>query len=131
MFTLSLAEGLKPFGHEFDRIFILEYKIEFFQSARGDCPVEEFINEQELSTQTKIAHHIKLLLEYGPFLKDPYTKKIDNKLYELRIPGKIAVRIFYTKLNSKYYLIHAFKKKTQKTPRKEIKIVLDRINKLV
>ncbi|OGK17390.1 hypothetical protein A2690_00145 [Candidatus Roizmanbacteria bacterium RIFCSPHIGHO2_01_FULL_39_12b] len=109
----------------------MKYKIEFFQTTRGDFPVEDFIEEQELALQTKIAHHIRLLTEYGPYLKPPFTKKLANKLYELRISGKVAVRIFYTQLNNTYYLIHAFKKKTQKTPRKEIVIALDRIKHLV
>jgi len=109
----------------------VKYKAEFFQTARGDYPVGDFIEEQELAVQTKITHHIKLLTEYGPYLKPPFTKKLANKLYELRVSGKVAVRIFYTQLNNTYYLLHAFKKKTQKTPRKEIVIALDRIKQIV
>lgn len=109
----------------------MKYKVIFFQSERGNYPVDEFINDQELKTQTKIAHLVTLLMEYGPFLKFPYTKKVTDRLYELRVSGKIAVRIFYTQFNNKYYLLHAFKKKTQKTPNKEIKIALDRIKQLV
>ncbi|KKQ32252.1 MAG: hypothetical protein US48_C0029G0001, partial [Candidatus Levybacteria bacterium GW2011_GWA2_37_36] len=66
-----------------------------------------------------------------PYLKPPYIKKVKNKLYELRISGKVAVRIFYTIKNGEYYLLHAFKKKSQKTPAKELKTALDRMGELV
>lgn len=57
-------------------------------------------------------------------------KKIASKLYELRIVSKEQIRIFYTIFRNEYYLLHAFKKKTQKTPKKEIEIALDRIKEI-
>ena len=113
----------KDFVCEDDRILPMAFKIELFRTARGDCPVANFIEEQELTTQAKVAHYINLLKENGPYLKPPFSKKLAKKLYELRVPGKVAVRIFYMYLNNKYYLLHAFKKKTQKTPRREILII--------
>jgi len=67
----------------------------------------------------------------GPFLKPPYTKKLQANLYELRISGKIAVRILYTIVNNEFYLIHAFKKKKQKTPAKELKTAIDRLKQII
>lgn len=109
----------------------MAWKVKFFQTARGDYPVQEFIKEQDQSTQTKIIHSIRLLIDYGPFLKPPDIKKIQDKLYELRISGKVAIRIFYTTHNNEYYLLHAFKKKSQKTPTREIKTALDRIKEII
>ncbi|OGK23633.1 hypothetical protein A3A46_02950 [Candidatus Roizmanbacteria bacterium RIFCSPLOWO2_01_FULL_37_13] len=109
----------------------MTWKVKFFQTPRGDHPVEDFIEEQDKPTQSKVAHYIRLLVDYGPYLKPPYTKKMGVKLYELRISGKVAVRIFYTVFNNKYYLLHAFKKKTQKTPNKELKTALDRIKDII
>ncbi len=78
----------------------------------------------------KLIHAIELLERGGPFLKPPYIKKLQGKLYELRISGKIAIRIFYTMHNNEYYLLHAFKKKGQKTPSKELKTALDRLKSI-
>lgn len=103
------------------------WKVLFFQTVRGNYPVKEFIEEQDRSTQTRIAHSIRLLIDYGPFLKPPDIKKLQDKLYELRITGKISIRIFYSIINGKYYLLHAFKKKTQKIPARELKVALDRM----
>ncbi len=109
----------------------MAWKVKFFQTLRGDYPVKEFIVEQDRATRTKISLSIRLLIDYGPFLKPPDIKKLQDKLYELRISGKTSVRIFYTIKNSEFYLIHAFKKKSQKTPGREIKTALDRLKELI
>lgn len=109
----------------------MAWKVLFFQAARGDGPVEEFIKRQDEATYAKILHYILLLKNNGPFLKPPYNKKLQNTLYELRVPGKNATRILYTMLGSEYYILHAFNKKTQKTPRKDLKLALDRMRKVI
>ncbi len=109
----------------------MTWKVKFFQTARGDSPVEIFIQEQDKTTYMRIFHAIELLETGGPYLKPPYIKKLHDKLYELRTSGKIAVRIFYTVINGEYYLLHAFKKKSQKTPIRELKTALDRMGELV
>lgn len=109
----------------------MRWNVRFLQTARGKCFVKEFIKEQDQTTYSKILHSIITLRDYGPYLKPPYMKKLQNKLYELRISGKVAVRIFYTIRNGEYYLLHAFKKKSQKTPPREIKIALDRMKEFI
>ena len=107
------------------------YKVYYFQTSRGDYPAREFIEQQDKATQTKIARLIRLLIDYGPFLKPPDIKKLQDELYELRISGKTAIRIFYTMVNGKYYLLHAFKKKSQKLPKREIKLAIDRMKEII
>ena len=109
----------------------MAWKVLFFQTTRGECPVKDFIEGQDPTIRSKIALSILLLKNQGPFLKPPYIKKLQDKLYELRISGTIQIRIFYTVHRSEYYLLHAFGKKTQKTPIREIKVALDRMKKLV
>jgi len=109
----------------------MAWKVLFFQTARGEYPVKEFIEKQDRNTVAKINLSIRLLIDYGPFLKPPDIKKLQNKLYELRIQGKSSVRIFYTIVTGEYYLLHAFIKKSQKTPPKELKVALDRMEKII
>lgn len=78
--------------------------------------------ELESTTRAKTTKIIKLLEKFGHELRMPYSKKMDSKLFELRIKGKEEVRIFYTVKNDRAILLHLFKKKTQKTPPKEILI---------
>lgn len=108
-----------------------DYKVYFFETARGTYPVEEFMDEQNEEVYTRILRSIKLLRDGGPFLRPPDVKKIDKNLYELRIRGKEAIRIFYTKTDQGYLLLHAFKKKTQKIPMKELKLAVDRMKKVI
>ncbi len=108
-----------------------DFKVYFFRTARGTHPVKEFMEEQSEEIYARILRSIKLLREGGPFLKPPDAKKIDKNLHELRIRGKEAVRIFYTKTDQGFLLLHAFKKKTQKIPRKELKLAIDRMKQLV
>lgn len=110
---------------------IKTWRVIFFQTARGNSPVEDFIKEQDEITYAKILGAIVLLRNGGPFLKPPYIKKLQDKLYELRISGVVAIRIFYSFKNEKYYLLHIFKKKSQKIPSKELKIAIDRMKEIV
>lgn len=109
----------------------MAWKVKFFQTLRGDYPVEKFVKEQDEATYAKILHAILLLKDNGPFLKPPYNKKLQDGLYELRMSGKVAIRILYTMHNDEYYLLHAFKKKTQKTPSRELKTAIDRMKGMV
>lgn len=105
--------------------------IEFYKTSSGESPVQKFIDQLELKTQTKVADALAILNEVGPFLKPPYMKKLAPNLYELRIKSTVAVRIFYSPRTRRYYLLHAFVKKSTKTPLKELKIAIDRMKTLI
>jgi len=109
----------------------MAWEVEYYIDRRGESPVREFLKEQDERTQQKVVDSINILIESGPFLKPPYMKKLEKGLYELRVKSSVAVRIFYSPITSVYYLLHAFVKKTQKTPEKELKIALDRIKELI
>lgn len=103
------------------------WQIILFETKRGEKPVEEFILQQNSQAKAKIAHLIDLLEKYGPMLGMPHSKKLTSELYELRIRGKQEIRILYSFKKHNIYLLHAFKKQTQKTPHKEIEITLKRL----
>lgn len=86
---------------------------------------------QDNSIFMKIFRTIEFLETGGPFLKPPDAKKVSKNLYELRIRGKDPIRILYTKVGDTFYLLHAFKKKTQKIPKKELKTAIDRMRELI
>ncbi len=107
------------------------WTVKSFQTTRGELPVEEFIKAQDEKTYAKILTAVTLLKQGGPFLQPPLIKKLQDKLYELRISGSVSIRIFYTIKNNEYYLLHAFKKKTQKTPSRELKLAVDRMREII
>lgn len=62
--------------------------------------------------------HIQLLQENGTHLPDNITKHLGDNIWELR-PGNNRVFYFFFQ-NDTYVLLHHFRKKSQKTPRREI-----------
>ena len=57
---------------------------------------------------------------------------IGNNVHELRLRDKSGIyRVFYViKKKDAIYIVHAFHKKTQKAPKKNIKLVKKRIRRL-
>jgi phage-related protein len=108
----------------------MTWKIALFESSRGEKPVEEFINSCNSSTKGKIISKLNLLKEFGFQLGMPHSKKLTRDLYELRIRGKEEVRIIYVFKNAQIIFLHAFKKKTRKTPQREIEIAQKRLDKI-
>lgn len=109
----------------------MAWEIKYYQNARGDYPVYMFLQQLDSKTNKKVKAGIAMLEQYGPFLKSPYMKKLAPNLYELRIKTQIAIRVFYSHKIQVYYLLHAFKKQSQKTPKKELQIALDRLSDLI
>jgi len=91
-----------------------------------DDSLEKFIKTLEKSTIAKTLRTVDLLEKFGPRLGLPHSKKISRQLYELRIRGVQEVRIFYTFRQSRAFLLHGFIKKSQKIPKKEIHIALEK-----
>lgn len=108
-----------------------EWKVKFFQTKRGDFPVAEFIENQNIQIKTKFGKLVRLLINNGPFLNPSQSKKLANNLYELRVSGKDPIRVFYTSKGGVYYLLHVFMKKSQKTPARELKLSIDRMKDII
>lgn len=106
------------------------WRVVYFESARRERFVKVFVDKQRPQIRAKYAGMIDFLEKYGQFLIGKYTKKLMKNLYELRITGKEQIRVFYSIQQRKIILLHAFKKKTQKTPLKEIKIAISRLDRI-
>lgn len=106
-----------------------KWKIEMYENARGDKPVEEFMDSLEPKTRLKVINAIGLLEAFGLAGGYPHIKKLTGTdFWEYRIIGSDNIRIFYVTVTGKIFLIlHGFKKKKQKTPVKEIRIAQERL----
>lgn len=109
----------------------MPWRVNFFQTRRGDCPVKDFIEKFDQPLYMKVFRYIDLINNYGPLLKPPFVKKIYDQIWELRITGKTQVRILYIYFNNIFYLLHVFIKKSQKTPKNELEIALDRAKNII
>jgi len=102
----------------------IEYKVKFYKDIRtGRSPVLEYIERLKEREGTKILKYIEFLRAQKGYLKEPYSRHIKGKIRELRVDfGQSRHRIFYfTFIKKTVILLHAFLKKTAKTPISEIK----------
>lgn len=69
---------------------------------------------------------------HGPDLGMPYTRPLGKGLFEVRAKGPegIGRAFFCTLLGSRIVVLHAFVKKTEKTPRREIAIAMRRMKEV-
>ena len=101
------------------------YNIEFYEDKNGKSEVYDYIKElkkknskENKQKAKKIDLYIDLLSEYGLALAEPYIKKIDTEIWELR-PLRDRI-LFASWCNNKFVLLSVFMKQTQKTPKREI-----------
>ena len=99
-----------------------KFKVFFFEKDDGSCPVEEFLSSLDKKMRTKMLKEIALLQDVGTELREPYSKHLDDGIFELRAKqGNDICRVLYFFIiNKKIILTNGFIKKTQKTPIKEI-----------
>jgi len=109
----------------------MKYKIYYFSNSRGDEIVANFISSLDVSTRARTMRLIDLLEVYGNRLGLPYSKKITRQLYELRARGKNHIRIIYSFIGNDIFLLHGFKKKTSKIPKKELELAQKRYKYIV
>lgn len=99
--------------------------IEYWEMKKDYSPVAEFIFAEPAKAQAKIQKVVEFYQEEGlSLLGSQFLKKLHGyDIYELRIRyQKISYRIFFIIFNSISWLVHAFKKKSDATPQKEIDI---------
>ena len=102
----------------------MEFEIRFYEKADGTRPAEEFLNALDKPMRIKMVKMISLLGELGFNLREPYSKPIDDGIFELRaqVGNKISRILYFFVIGKRVILINGFIKKTQKTPQKEIEL---------
>lgn len=100
-----------------------EYKVYYYQNSYTKrVPVLEYVQTVPTKDKGKIAAYIAFLRDHGGRLDEPYSRYIRSGIRELRIEfARNRHRIFYITIEGKkIILLHAFLKKTPKTPEQEI-----------
>ena len=105
------------------------WQVIYYVSIRGDVPVKNFLDTATPRLKTKALRILFQLEEYGLQTVIPHIKKLSgSSLWEVRILGGESTRIlFVIKVGKQIVLLHAFYKKTQKTPLKEIATAMTRL----
>jgi len=103
------------------------YSIEYFH-PRVKAEIESWPD----GVLADYARIIELLMEFGPNLRMPHSRAMGDGLFELRPRGSEGIgRAFYCfVLNRRILILHAFIKKTQGTPERELKIARKRMKEV-
>ncbi len=105
----------------------MAYEIEYFHTR-----VLAEIESWPVDVLADYARMIELLAEYGPRLRLPHSRAMGDGLFELRPRGRSGIgRALYCFISGqRVVVVHAFIKKTQKTPDSDLKLARKRIKEL-
>lgn len=95
----------------------------FYQSSNGTEPVRDWLLSFSKRDRKVLGEDIATV-EYGWPIGMPTCRPLETGLWEIRssLPSKREARIIFCVTKERIVLLHAFIKKTQKTPPGEIKI---------
>ncbi len=88
-----------------------------------DGRVDEELDALPADIRDRFVRISRLLEEFGPQrVREPYVKPLIGKLWEMRMKGKdgIARAVYLAASGRRLVVVHAFVKKTMKTPRNAI-----------
>ncbi|MBI3283088.1 type II toxin-antitoxin system RelE/ParE family toxin [Candidatus Curtissbacteria bacterium] len=112
----------------------MDFEIVFYKDSSGKSPVEEFLDDLEKINQPLYDKTLKGLekLKNKAYHREPLSKYLEQGLWELRIRSeKNIVRIIYAFDKGQIIiLLHAFVKKDQKTPKRELEMGRKRLANL-
>jgi len=82
--------------------------------------------------QARYIHLTERMLTFGPDLGMPHTRPMGRGLFELRLKGKEGIgRVFFcNRPGQQIMMLHAFVKKSAKTPARELKVARERMREV-
>ena len=101
---------------------VQDFEVVFYDKEDGAEPAKEFILSLDKKMRAKMLRTIMLLADNGPMLREPYSKPLEDGIFELRVKvGSDISRVLYSFfVGRRVVLTNGFIKKTQKTPSAEI-----------
>lgn len=100
------------------------FKVVFYETIDGKCPVEKFLDDSNLKMMVKLTGILEILQERGNLLREPYSKFLEDGIFEVRgkVGSDVSRILYFFYYNGEIVLTNGFIKKTQKTPRNEISL---------
>ena len=91
--------------------------------------VKEILEALPPDMQARFRKVVELIQGYGlERVHEPHVKHLEGPLWEMRMKGKdgVSIAVYVTAKGRRVVVVRVFVKKTQKTPRREIEIALQR-----
>jgi len=102
------------------------FEIEYYETNKGKCPINDFLDTLEPKLRAKTIRTIMLLESNGPLLREPFSKSLSGGVFELRtIQGTDITRIFYFFVVGRTIILtNGFVKKSNSIPMKHFVLAL-------
>lgn len=105
-------------------IRLSKFEIEFYRKEDGECPFLDSYFSMNEKLRAKTSRTIELLKNNGSELREPYSKKIDEGIYELRTKqGSDISRVFYFfMIGHKIVFTNGYVKKKQRIDKIQLEL---------
>lgn len=105
-----------------------KWEIVFYESPGGRSPVEDSLDDLTDEQADRVLRDLEFLEQLGTSLGMPNARPLVGGMWELRITGRIHHRVLYVAISGRRILVlHAFTKKTRKTPPQELRTAQTRL----
>ena len=110
-----------------------EWELVFYEDETGRSPARDFLQSLDAKTVARFVWSIEQLRIHNVRAREPLVRHLEGKLWELREESNTNIyRLLYFFFSGrKIVFLHGFRKKEQKTPRREIEIALRRLSSFV
>jgi phage-related protein len=101
-----------------------KWTVEFDERALSE------IQEWPVDIRANLSRIIRLIEDFGPHMVGmPHVRPIEGKVWEMRPKGKdgIARALCFSTTGRRAIILRGFRKKTEKTPRREIETANERM----
>jgi phage-related protein len=107
----------------------VKWRIFYYETPRGECPVQEFLQSLSLGERAKCLAYMDLLEEQPLHIPANIAKQVEGKLWELRPEASgVEMRLLYFFfVERQIVFVHALKKKRQALERGDIELALKRM----
>ena len=91
-----------------------QYRAIFYDRPDGTEPANEFLMSLNKKMRAKMAWTINILQVGGPEVREPYSKHLDDGIFELRaqVGADITRVLYFFLIGKRAILTHGFVKKT-------------------
>jgi phage-related protein len=98
-----------------------------------DARVRDELEALPADMRARFRRIVELIQDHGlERVREPHVKHLEGALWEIRMKGKdgISRAIYVTARGRRVVVVRVFVKKTQKTPRRELDLALERAKEI-
>lgn len=90
-----------------------KFTVEFYEKENGEKPIELFLDSLDIKMRSKLLMILTVLQEKGNQLREPYSKHLDDGIFELRgkVGSDISRVLYFFYYGGKIVITNGFIKK--------------------